>query len=160
VQTFLPYSSYHKSFECLDYRRLGKQRVEAFQLLVANEDSWALEVRTKRTGKTDTPKGWRNHPAAVMWRNYQAALRQYYNACIREWIRRGYNNTMESAPLPDAIEIPHWLGNEAFHSSHRSNLIRKDPEYYSQFGWTEGPDQEYIWPKEDSEVGLIISVDQ
>lgn len=146
MQTFLPYRSFRKSLQCLDYRRLGKQRVEAFQLLVANGDEWALAVRTKRTGKTDTPKGWVNHPAAVMWRQYNGCLREYYNLCIDEWIRRGYNNTMEKAPLPDAIEIPEWLGNEAFHASHRSNLLRKDPDHYGQFDWQESDDLEYIWP--------------
>ena len=150
MQTFLPYASFRKSFECLDYRRLGKQRVEAFQLLVANGDPWALEVRARRTGKTDTPKGWVNHPAAVMWRHYNACLRSYYNLCIEEWVKRGYNSTMEMAPLPDTIEIPMWLGNDAFHASHRSNLLRKDPEYYGQFGWSEPHDLEYVWPPEES----------
>ena len=33
MQTFLPYKSFNKSFKVLDYRRLGKQRVEAMQIL-------------------------------------------------------------------------------------------------------------------------------
>ena len=32
MQTFLPYSDFIKSAKCLDYRRLGKQRVEAWQI--------------------------------------------------------------------------------------------------------------------------------
>lgn len=32
------------------------------------------------------------------------------------------------------------------HASHRSNLLRKEPEYYTQFGWTEPPDLPYVWP--------------
>ncbi len=33
MQTFLPHESFKKSFKVLDYRRLGKQRVEAHQVL-------------------------------------------------------------------------------------------------------------------------------
>lgn len=148
MQTFLPYSCFSRSLKTLDYRRLGKQRVEAFQLLVANGDEWAIAERTRRTGKTGPPKGWTNHPAAIMWRGYNDALRHYYNLSIREWIRRGYNNTMREAPIPVCIELPSWLGNQLFHASHRSNLLRKDPEFYSKNNWTEGPDIEYVWPKE------------
>ena len=69
---------------------------------------------------------------------------------IREWINRGYNNTMEIYPVDemindDMVEFPHWLGKESFHSSHRANLLRKDYEYYSQFGWTENPEKPYVW---------------
>ena len=35
MQTFLPHRSFSKSAETLDYRRLGKQRVEAKQILEA-----------------------------------------------------------------------------------------------------------------------------
>jgi hypothetical protein len=134
------------SLACLDYRRLGKQRVEAFQLLCANGDEWALAERTRRTGKTTPPAGWRNHPAAIMWRNYSDALRRYYNVSIAQWIERGYNNTMQYAPHVADPKVPHWMGDSTFHASHRSNLLRKDPVYYGKFGWTEGPDMEYVWP--------------
>ena len=43
------------------------------------------------------------------------------------------------------VHFPHWLGNEKFHSSHRANLLRKDYEYYSQFGWDENPESPYVW---------------
>ena len=43
------------------------------------------------------------------------------------------------------IKFPHWLGDVRFHSSHRANLLRKDYEYYSQFGWTENPKSPYVW---------------
>jgi len=35
VQTFLPYPDFKQSAACLDYRRLGKQRVEGVQILKA-----------------------------------------------------------------------------------------------------------------------------
>lgn len=146
MQTFLPYPYFAQSAMVLDYRRLGKQRVEAFQLLVANGDEWAIAERTKRTGKVSPPKGWTNHPAAVMWQPYSHALRLYYNTMIKEWVRRGYNNTMREAPVPACIEMPPWLGNQQFHASHRSNLLRKDPHFYSRYNWNETSAMEYFWP--------------
>lgn len=140
MQTFLPYESFQRSLEVLDYRRLGKQRVEARQLI-----DTILGVPTK-SGKPRT--GWLNHPAAVMWRDHVCALMFYHNMAIDEWVRRGYNNTMPKiATDPYKLTYPDWLGDEAFHASHRSNLLRKDPEYYGQFGWTESDDLEYVWPK-------------
>ena len=82
MQTFLPYPDFQKSLEVLDYRRLGKQRVEAKQI---------LNVLLDRT----TTKGWRNHPITKMWVGYEDALKVYFNMCVKEWIHRGYNNTME-----------------------------------------------------------------
>ena len=132
MQTFLPYSSFSKSFKVLDYRRLGKQRVEAKQI---------LNVLLDRT----TTKGWRNHPIVRMWDGYAPSLQLYHNLCITEWIHQGYNNNMELEDITDPIIYPHWLGNKSFHSSHRANLLRKDYEYYSQFGWDEDSENPYTW---------------
>lgn len=132
MQTFLPYDSFHMSARCLDYRRLGKQRVECKQILQALYH--------------DT--GWRHHPAVKMWRDYEMALEAYYNTMVEEWVRRGYNNNMPIINIDAyAVEYPPWLGNPYFHNSHKSNLLRKDPEYYSQFSWTVPPDLPYVWPK-------------
>jgi hypothetical protein len=141
MQTFLPFADFEKSALVLDYRRLGKQRVEAMQL---------IDTLLQRPTKTGKPrKGWINHPAAVMWRGYVPALQHYHNVIIQEWIDRGYNNNMQLEVIEGEVVMPSWIGNEAFHASHRSNLLRKDPEFYTQWGWTESPDLEYIWPDED-----------
>ena len=132
MQTFLPYSSYSKSLKVLDWRRLGKQRVEAKQILNVLLD------------RTET-KGWRNHPITRMWDGYEPALQLYHNMCITEWIDRGYNNNMLLEDITEPIIYPHWLGDFEFHSSHRANLLRKDLEYYSQFGWDENPKSPYVW---------------
>lgn len=129
MQTFLPYPDFVSSLRCLDYRRLGKQRVEAMQLVRAIESGGA----------------WSNHPAAKMWKDHVPALKLYHDTAILVWTRRGYKNTMQPygvgyAPVPD------WFGDEKFHASHRSNLLRKAPEHYGQFGWTESPNLEYVWP--------------
>jgi len=131
MQTFLPYPSMGKSVRSLDYRRLGKQRVEAFQILNA------------LGGKS---KGWTNHPATRMWRGYEAALGWYKDLCIEEWIRRGYKNTMKMEESHGGLVMPEWLGREDIHASHRSNLLRKDPDFYGVLGWDEPHDLEYVWP--------------
>ena len=41
--------------------------------------------------------------------------------------------------------MPHWLGDEAFHSSHRANLLRKDYKFYSQYEWEEDSSNPYVW---------------
>lgn len=130
MQTFLPFADFTRAARILDYRRLGKQRVEAQQILNALESGG----------------GWSSHPAVRMWAGYEPALHRYRNAMIREWIRRGYNNTMPLLPSGGRVRLPPWVGNPAFHQSHRSNLLRKDPAFYGQYGWTVSPDLPYVWP--------------
>ena len=130
MQTFLPYESFEESASVLDWRRLGKQRVEGMQIINA----------------INNPKkqGWQNHPATIMWTPYVNALKLYTNVIILEWIKRGYNNNMELYDFNN-LEKPHWLGKEEFHSSHRANLLRKDYEFYSKFGGKENPEAPYVW---------------
>ena len=131
MQTFLPYPDFAASLRALDYRRLGKQRVECVQLLNALR------------GKT---KGWANHPAAKMWRGYEPALEHYMNLAIKEWVSRGYNNTMPFAKVGSTPDLPEWFGDDAFHRAHQSNLLRKDPVYYGP-KFPGVPDNlPYIWP--------------
>jgi hypothetical protein len=116
---------------CLDYRRLGKQRVEAMQILNALR------------GKTP---GWRNHPAVLMWKGYEPALRLYLRRAILEWKRRGYRNTMKLPRLDRcSARRPPWL-TDGIVRAHRSNLLRKDGEYYGKYGWNVPDDLPYQWP--------------
>lgn len=130
MQTFLPYRSFTQTARCLDYRRLGKQRVEAMQILNALKD---------------TDYGWQNHPAVSMWKPYQAALEQYHDAMIYEWIARGYKNNMKLFGTTFAVK-PHWLSRR-FCIAHRSNLLRKDFDFYSRYDWNVPDDLPYIWPE-------------
>ena len=144
MQTFLPYPSFPLSAQCLDYRRLGKQRIEAKQI-------W-LALRNK-----DGKGGWVNHPAVKMWCGYDDALIWYGEIMCREWIRRGYqDNTLpwfmeikaKRVKVKPTTPMPAWLGVEKFHAGHRGTLMFKKPEWYSQFGWDETPKYEYWWPTE------------
>lgn len=135
MQTFLPYPDFAASAVALDDVRLGKQRVEAYQI-----------VRTL-LGITI---GWRHHPAVRMWRGHTDALIDYGVTMCAEWTARARADTVHDKLLQHrtsrAAEPPPWLGDEGLHASHRSNLLRKDPEWYGRFGWAEPPDLPYIWP--------------
>lgn len=91
---------------------------------------------------------WYNHPAVRMWKGYDAALNEYARVICIEWRQRGYKDTVLEKLAPDALVFfyPPWLGNPAFHAAHRSNLLRKNAEHYSKFGWTEPHDLPYVWP--------------
>lgn len=127
MQTFLPSPDFQESARMLDYRRLGKQRVEAYQLLRG---------------------GWPNHPAARMWSLWKGALYWYAECICVEWIRRGYRDTVlaKIQIFKSKVVYPVWLGNELFHSRHRAALLFKDYQWYSQFGWKEAPVINYYWP--------------
>jgi len=139
MQTFLPCPIFSESLECLDNKRLCKQRVEAMQ------------IHNVLTGKTNS-NAWKNHPAVKMWKGYENSLACYHNTAIHVWKKRGYKNTMKLIPVPDEtyVEMPPFIGVDVFHASHRSNLLRKNPEWYSQFGWKESSDLPYFWPSKES----------
>lgn len=136
MQTFLPYPDFAKSAMCLDNKRLGKQRIECLQILKALNDS---------------SYGWQNHPAVKMWRHWNISLASYGEIICLEWRKRGFKDTCleklkpYSALRVDLQPCPSKF-TEEFHASHRSNLLRKDPVHYGQFGWTEPQDLPYIWP--------------
>lgn len=134
--TFLPWADFKQSAQSLDYRRLGKQRVEAYQLL---------------RGLLGETKGWIHHPASKMWAGYEEALACYTLYICDEWIKRGYKDTIRGKIIDLMgerivwVNAPIWLGQEDLHRSHRANLVRKDPVYYIPlFG--ELPPEPYIWP--------------
>lgn len=143
MQTFLPYKSFALSAEVLDDKRLGKQRVEVYQIL-----------RTL-AGITD---GWKNHPAIKMWEGYETVLILYGTAICDEWIDRGFKDTCRDKILDmnfhfdlykvgKGVAYPDFLGNQLFHDSHKSNLLRKNFNYYKQFNWKVPTDLPYLWGK-------------
>lgn len=103
-------------------------------------------------------EGWGDHPITRMWRGYEGALLSYTLECCRLWVGRGFADTVDgkvralAQPLgmPGGLangewqlpveymtvkglqaegELPFWFGSGAFHSSHRSNLMRKAIQY-------------------------------
>jgi len=142
MQIFLPYPDMRKSLQVLDNKRLGKQRVETYQIISAI---------TRRPKLDGTPyKGWLNHPCTIMWRDFVPALKLYMNYSIYEWISRGFNNSMMIENVTeDQVVLPHWFGNELFHSSHRANLLKKEPQFYCRYNWSEDPTDPYVWMDAD-----------
>ena len=129
MQTFLPYKNFSKTAKILDYRRLGKQRVEAKQIL----------------NVLDKGGAWENHPAVLMWSGFEDCLRIYFNIISSEWEKRGYKHNMGYFKNVN-YKWPDWIGNDDFHCSHRSNLLRKNPEHYRKYWPVLRDDLEYIWP--------------
>jgi len=149
MQTFLPYPDFAASAACLDRQRLGKQRVECLQIMRA---------------LYDPAYGWQNHPAVKMWRGFDCTLYEYAVTICREWVKRGYKDTCHGKLKDlhysfrgqshivcavqqgtDECSAP-FIGNDAFHASHHSNLIRKLPSHYRPL-WPDVPDNlPYMWP--------------
>lgn len=132
MQTFLPELDFFTCALILDNKRLGKQRLEAMQILNAMYN----------------PKNhWYNHVAVRMWRGWEDCLKYYANWVIREWKKRGFENNMKFYQIPDLLQVPDWLMDERLHKSHKCNLMRKHPDYYRQFGWTDiDVEAPYWWP--------------
>ena len=139
MQTFITDLDISTSMKNLDNKRLGKQRVEALQI------ADCLLVRESR---------WKNHPAVKMWRGYEDFLILIYiKSAMDEWTRKGFKNEKclewwkSLLPRVRESEIgkPFWI-NENFVKAHRSNLIRKNANFYKN-KWPDIPDNlPYIWP--------------
>jgi hypothetical protein len=141
VNTFYVHANPKITARVLDDRRTAKQRLEARQII-----NILLVLEKDPTAK---PK-WYNHPAVKMWIGYTFALMQYYNIMVKEWIKRGKNNTMELFDLSEIEEIvyPEWTTCEKVHYSHQARLIQKDPAFYTKVF---SPPSKYlklgyIWP--------------
>ncbi|MFH8462594.1 MSMEG_6728 family protein [Streptomyces sp. NPDC017991] len=157
MQTFLPYSDFTRSAAVLDQARLGKQRVEALQVL---------------RGLTVPGYGWRHHPAVRMWIGYEEALVRYGLDVCAMWVAEGRADTCATTLVtdfalhrPGAVvrvqgdlaedgELPPWLGDPAFHRSHQSALVRKAPEVYTPFFPDVPDDLPYLWPASDRFTSL------
>lgn len=160
MQTFLPCRDFAESATLLDPRRLGKQRAETIQVLRA---------------LTVPGYGWRHHPAAAMWAGYEEALVRYGLAVCEAWLARGHVDTTAATLLNDlkagtgvgaareqhalatAGELPPWIGDRAFHDSHRSSLVRKDPAFYRPLFPDVADDLPYVWPGSDRPRRVPIS---
>ena len=137
MQTFVPLGSdFSGNARVLDWRRLGKQRVEGYQILLA---------------LADPEYGWQSHPAVKMWQGYSAGLALYVVEMCKEWRKRGYVDNMLPRIEPfllnaAMVRIPMWLDDPRVTLSHRSNLLRKEYSWYCQF-WPDDPDDlPYYWP--------------
>ncbi len=80
-----------------------------------------------------------------MWKGNEKLLLEYGLAICAEWVNRGYKDSMYLRFFLEwkkliglSYKLPDWLDNQGkFCKAMRSNLLRKDKEYYSKFGWKE-----------------------
>ena len=134
MNTLLPYPDFQKSAKALDWKRLGKQRVEIKQILEINfqvdkvgEISW----EGAEFGKFRELSPYENHPAVLQWRNSDITLTVLGLTCCKEWMFRGYNDNLSGYfwnLLFDkelSLNVPEWLGDKRFHQSHQSKLLFK-----------------------------------
>jgi hypothetical protein len=149
MQTFTPYADFEKSMRTLDLKRLGKQRVEVIQIVRA---------------LTVPGYAWSSHPAVLMWKGHEEALGRYGLTSCEVWTEQGFGDTcaatitadLRSAGIAEirsydelaaADALPPWLFEEAVQLSHRSSLLRKDPEHYGPLFPPDTPrDLDYVWP--------------
>ncbi len=131
MQVFLPFKNL-ESITLLDSKRLGNQ--------IYNEGYCLIQ------GK------WKNHPASKIWINHKKALSEYCLYGLEELSRRGKDYPkwidfyVEIAEKEEDTGLPPIIGNERFHQGHRSQLLLKNYEWYSQYGWKEKPGEyEYTW---------------
>ena len=165
MQTFVPYGTDHwATARCLDDKRLGKQRVEGYQILRA---------------LLNETKGWKNHPAVKMWHGYEPGLVVYTLTMCAAWKERGYQDTVSDKvaalagkwfngeictydpvdhtwcwPEGNISEVsfifgPSWLDEKNVLQSHQSNLVHKYPQHYGSMWphWLEQPKLDYVWPQ-------------
>jgi hypothetical protein len=159
VNTFITSNSLEECAKNLDYRRLGKQRVECLEIINSIENP---------------TKGWKNHPVSIMWKDHVDALKLYCNYMINEWIVRKFSNNMvyyffgeeifdvnciffdiktkkyEKVPKNSKYTIffPKWFKWKEFQLSHQASLLRKDYNFYiKKFELNEDfLNSGYIWP--------------
>jgi hypothetical protein len=159
MQTFLiePSLDFSVTAKVLDNKRLNKQSLEAWQIMLTN-------LNLDPVGNFRQSKGWVNHPAVKMWKGHEVVLFDYISAMTYEWVSRGYQTTIydkAKATLSTARQkqliahdnYPDWMLNglyEQVAKTHRIALLSKNYDWYSQFNWLEdsgvSPESyEYIW---------------
>lgn len=146
MQTLLPYANFSETATVLSDLHLAGQRS---QVLAIMEALAGVERR------------WRHHPAVVMWTGCEFELARYGVTVCREYASRNHADDWERRILEFAEDAlvhgvwlpgrndgtPWWLGNEGFHLSHRSNLVRESPEQYRKY-WPDVSDSlEFVWPE-------------
>ena len=106
--------------------------------------------------------------ATKMWTGYEYLLAYYGLVMSTEWKHRGYVDNLLPYFAQKMVDltvegkhfesIPWFIGCEPFHESHRSNLLRKAPEYYSEFFSDTPSDLPYIWTPEEMSVPRVTCV--
>jgi hypothetical protein len=144
VNIFIIVPDIYKTASLLDQKRLCKQRLEARQIIniLESYDKTGIFL-----------KAWSSHPATRTWIGYTNHLKVYFNIICREWIKRGFKQTMELYNIDESpynivpinfdgrsisfdqsmvnqYSFPIWISFYPFYMSHQASLCRKDPKFY------------------------------
>lgn len=143
MQTFMPFPSLVLSANVLDRLRCFKQVIESRQILAG------LGVSIKKIDGTFYKPSHKNHPVYKLWRGFEDTLKCYHDHCLMRSCLC-YQYKTDIPPFCNyfergKIKYPAWFGRDDFHSRHRAALLAKNPEWYSQWGWTEDPKIDYVW---------------
>nr|KJR73570.1 MAG: pyrimidine dimer DNA glycosylase [Thermoproteus sp. AZ2] len=129
MQVFRPYIDWKRSAAVLDNKRLGKQRVEAKQVLLA--------ILRKAGLLRDGRRGWLNHPIVLMYFNggrpYIEDLVGFFNAVVDEWRRRGFANSISLEDIRGLLKGVGVSGTPITHVhevEYRRILMLKEPCWY------------------------------
>lgn len=136
MQTFLPFEDFARSASVLDRRRLGKQRSENLQIMMAIL-GYVKSEEDQCFYPGEQPAWIVKHWVTDMWRGHEAWLLKYHAAVIRQWVE-GYGYKDTTGPKMLALieredlgtNRPPWLGTDDVHVSHQSVLIQKDYDFY------------------------------
>jgi len=169
MQTFLPFSDFRVTAACLDDKRLGKQRVECKQILLALKAgprqgfdaatrSWKSLSLFESSPELTRATPWYNHPATKMWKGFEYGLCLYAQSICREWrYERNFADTLLpffcaegaaacAALRPTDYVFPSWTYRHDVLRSHQSNLVRKNPAHYRVWFPDVPDDLPYVWP--------------
>lgn len=142
MQTFLPFGSFMATAECLDMRRLGKQRIETKQILQC------------LLGEGST--GWANHPIVQAWAGYEEGLAVYGLYISAEWRDRKYLDNQFPWFQEYRLKIrnggrhmtqfPPWTRMSEVHEAYKRLLVWKQPEIYEEvFDFVQITEPEFPW---------------
>ena len=152
MQTFLPSGSTMFAAQALDNKRLNKQILEGYQILKV---------------LATNGKAWRNHPAVLMWEGHEGKLVEYVRDMIAEAKYRGIKTENNETNINTLVKsygyqwddsMPKWMQDKEKLSrvvaTHKANLYRKDPIYYSEYSKAVGSKYNkpccekclYYWP--------------
>ena len=133
MQTFLPHPAMRDSLDALDNKRLNKQILETYQILNI------LSGQSKSGA-------WAHHPAVLMWEGAENELWRYGQIAMTLAEYRGIKTDKNKANFKTLSKIAsiHWGDDEPLWrksptvlkrvtTTHKANLYRKDPEYYSEY---------------------------
>lgn len=153
MQTYLPLPELEGSFLCLDDLTLRQQCLDAVRLLdclVGYDPCWT------------------RHPAFRMWYGFEQMLCCYAHMAHDFHLRRltthsqlfswfMLQETVRRRPdLMGTPAVPPWWNDRRLHTSHQSNLVRKNPAHYGPIFPKTKPSPVWCWPWVEKRAGTFV----